>query len=327
LNTLQFNVLAIVLLLVVLPFAVAFISNAGSSVGKDYENGFNHFEPYSSNYGGVPAWVWNNGGSNYSSLYTSGDCGYVIDGICTDTGGFWPAAYPGISPFDSFFHPAPGLILSQTHARVSDYGTDTYVGSSGDGPFEWLLPEGSQNALKSNTTFDKLRYGFIDHNNAYNCASHGWVNITIEHSITFQYGNESKTFDGFLTETSNKFEHYPYPTYAKECNVGFYIEYDFNSFESLELVNWNGGAWNETYFFISLDSIKRDDGLNIANLELPFSGVDSFTLTSEFSAVDEVAANVVIKLGTLILTLATFALGIASTPYWDPFKNLFKGVQ
>jgi hypothetical protein len=327
LNSLQFNALAIILLLVVLPFAVAFISNAGSTVGEDYEDSFNHSEPYSSSYGGVPAWWWNNGGDNFSSLYTSGDCGFIIEGICTDTGGYWPAAQTFPPPFDSFFHPSQGLTLYQTHARVSDYGTDSYIGNSGDGPFEWLLPEGSQNGLPSNQTFDKLRYGFIDHNNAYNCGSHPWVNLTIEHSITFEFENKTKTFDGFITETSNKFEHYPYPSYSQECNVGFYIEYDFSSFESLEMVNWNGGAWNETAFFVRIDDINREDGLNSANTELPFSGVDTFTLTSEFSAVDEVAANFFINAGTLVLTLATFALGVASTPYWDPFKNIFRGVQ
>ena len=71
LGALQFNVLAIVLLLVVLPFAVAFISNVGDTAGKDYENSFDWSEP-----GNNAVFVWNNGGSNYSSLYSVGDCAH-----------------------------------------------------------------------------------------------------------------------------------------------------------------------------------------------------------------------------------------------------------
>lgn len=324
LNALQFNVLAIVFLLVVLPFAVAFVSNSGESKGTDFEPSFNHFEPYGSTYGGVPAWWWNNGGTNYSSLYT-GDCAHIVDGICTDLGTNSPAASVSGTVFDSFFHPSPGLVLQQTHNRGSDYGTDPYAGSSGDGPFEWLIPEGSQNAIENNQTFDVLRFGFIDHQNSFNCASHAWVDLKLQYSIEFEYNNETKTYSGFYAETSNKFLHYPYPSYHEECNVGFYIEYDFNAFESLEMVNWNGGNWDETNFYIKIDSIERDDGLNIANTELPFSGNGDFTFTSEYSMIDQVQANFFINMGTLVLSVFTFALAVASTPYWDPFKNLFRG--
>lgn len=325
-NAFQFNALAIILLLVVLPFAVAFISNAGENVNAEYEPSYNHFESYPPSYGGIPAWWWNNGG-NYSSLYTSGSCGHVVNGYCTDTGGMSPAQSITPPVYDSYFHPSPGLVLTQTHARVSDYGTDSYIGSSGEGPFEWYLPKGSQNAIQNNVTFDSLRYGFIDHQSAYNCGSHQWDNLTIEHSIEFRYGNETLIFSDFITETSNKFQHYPYPTYSIECNQGFYVEYDFNSFESLELVNWNGGDWENTDFLIRLDKVELESGLNIANGDLPFAGNGVFTLTSDYSSIDEVQANFFINMGTLVLSVATFALALASTPYWDPFKNTFRGVQ
>lgn len=326
LNAFQFNALAIILLLVIMPFAVAFISNLGGSEGAEYEDSFNHFEPYDASYAGVPAWWWNNGGDNFSSLYT-GSCAYIVEGYCTDTLGMWPAATITPPVFDSFFHDAPGLILQQTHARGSGYGTDPYIGSSGDGPFEWLIPKGSQNGIQNDVAFDKLKFGFIDHQNTYNCNTHNWANITIEHSITFTYNNKTKTFTNFLTDTSNKFLHYPYPTYASECNIGFYLEYDFNSFESLELVNWNGGNWNETDFYIKINDIDLETGLSIANAELPFSGTGVFTFTSQYSPIDEVKANFFINMGTLVLSVGTFLLGLASTPYWDPFKQSFRGVQ
>jgi hypothetical protein len=317
-------VLAIVLLLVVLPFAVAFISNVGDTAGKDYENSFDWSEP-----GNNAVFVWNNGGANYSSLYSSGDCAHVVEGQCTDTGAFWldqpsPATYSPI--LDQFFHDAPGLVLSQTHARAADYGTDPYVGNSGDGPFEWLIMEDVQNAIPNNQTFDRLRYSFIDHQASYNCNTHPWEGFDISYSITFQYDNETKGYGPFYAENvSNKYKHFPYPSYHEECNVGIELEYDFNSFESLEMVNWNSGNWNETRFYVKIDNIERNSGLNLYNAELPWAGNEVFTLTSEYSSIDEVAANFFINMGTLILTVATFALAVASTPYWDPLKNIFTG--
>lgn len=324
LSALQFNAFAIVFLFVLMPFAVAVVSNAGESAGKELNDSFDFTQggsnPYPPTYGGIPIWWWNNGGKNYSSLY-SGTCALVVDGLCSDTGGFSPAG----TGFDPFFHPSNGIVAHQTHSRGSDFGVDPYVGSSGSGPFEWLIPEGSQNAIENNATFDVLKYGFIDHTNSYNCASHPWVDLELEFSIEFVYDNETKRYDGFSSTTSNRFIHYPYPTYHEECNVGFYIEYDFNSFESLEMVNWNSGKWDETDFYISIDVINRQDGLNIANTELPFAGIDEFTLTSQYSPVDQTQANFFINMGTLILAVGTFALAIGSTPYWDPFKNIFKG--
>ena len=32
-----------------------------------------------------------------------------------------------------------------------------------------------------------------------------------------------------------------------------------------------------------------------------------------------------VKTGTLVLSLIVLGVGLASTPYWDPFRNFFKG--
>ena len=314
--------MAIVLLLVVLPFAVAFVSNAGDNRGGDFQDSFDHNEPFGPTYGGIPIWWWNNGGENFSSLYT-GSCGYIVDGYCESGNSVLPAI---VSPFfDRFDHPAQGLVVEQTHHRVSDFGVDPYVGQSGNGPFEWLIPKGSQNDLENNETIDSLRYGFIDHQNNFNCETHSWVDLNIEYEILFRYDNKTKKYSGFADDVQNKFKHTPYPNFVEECNVGFNLVYDFNAFEALEIVNWNGGNWDQTDFFIKINTIERDDGLNLANTALPFAGTGSFTLTSEFSSIDEVQANFFINAGTLVLSVLTFALAIASTPYWDPFKNLFRG--
>jgi len=322
LNPLQFNLMAIVLLLVVLPFAVAFVSNAGDNRGGDFDDSFDHSEGFGSTYGGIPIFWWNNGGENFSSLY-SGSCGMVEEGRCESGNSVVGAQVAPV--FDRFFHPAQGLVVEQTHHRVSNYGVDPYIGESGDGPYEWYIPKGSQNNLLNNETIDTLRYGFIDHQNNFNCETHSWVDLDVQFEIQFRYDNKTKTYSGFAQEVSNKFKHTPYPNYVEECNVGFYLNYEFNAFEALELVNWNGGNWDETDFFVKINQIERDDGLYLGNTALPFAGNGEFTLTSEFSSIDEVQANFFINAGTLVLSVLTFALAIASTPYWDPFKNLFRG--
>ena len=151
----------------------------------------------------------------------------MVEGKCTDTGGFWfdspdPVTYAPI--LDQFFHDAPGLVVSQTHARAADYGTDPYVGNSGDGPFEWLITEDTQNGIPNNQTFDRLRYSFIDHQNSFNCQTHAWEGFDITYSITFEYDNETKDYGPFYAENlTNKYQHFPYPSYHEECNVGIQL--------------------------------------------------------------------------------------------------------
>jgi len=328
LNALQWNALAIVLVLVVLPFAVAFVSNLGSSEGNDFKDGIDNSKAPTGAFGGF--W-WNNGGENYSSQYSGiGSCGYVVDYNCIDSGFNYPlTGYGALAmPVNSLDFEFDAVAWPQTHYRISDAGNEPYAGYSGDGPFEWFVYGATYNAIENNNTFDRLKFGFFDESASYNCESHNWVNLSIEQSITFHYQGKNLTYNSFITETDNKQIHYPFPNFHETCIVGFEILYDFSSFEALELVNWNGGNWDQTNYTITIEKISQPDNPgNVRSTQLPFAGNGYFLHTMAYSPIDEVSVNFFINIGTLVLAIATFAVGIASTPYWDPFKNTFRGIQ
>jgi hypothetical protein len=91
------------------------------------------------------------------------------------------------------------------------------------------------------------------------------------------------------------------------------------------LTEFNGGDWANTDHLIELKSIKKANGQNIGNAHLPFAGDGIWSFSSTHQSVNTVQAGFIIKSATLFLSFGTFALAIASTPYWDPFKNFFKG--
>lgn len=320
LNAFQFNALAIVLILVILPFGIAFVSNAGSTQGASYEDGIDIFEPGINPYAG---WL-DNGGKNYSSLY-SGICAHVVDGDCTDTGQANYFFYAGAN--NALTLPMQSLSVPDTHYKGSSQGVDPYAGSSGDGPFSWFFVNNFFNGLPNNEAFDKLKFSFVDVNNEYNCESHTWVDLIIESSMILEFQGEELKIEGIFTETDNKYKYLQYPTYHEKCNVGFDLEFDFTSFESLQINDFNNGFMNETNITFTIDKIERQDGLRLVNTEIPFAGTDDFQIALEYSAMDTTQANFFIKMGTLALTVVVFLVAIASTPYWDPFKNTFRGLQ
>ena len=335
-NPFQFNALAIIIILVVYPFAIGFVSGLGAVSGEDYQpshNVYGEIPNSSSMNGDTLAWWVENGGSNYSYHYENnnayrGGCAYIVNAYCSDGvfGGFLGVA-PPLSDELLFPHSSE---FKQTHYLASldqnFASTIPYVGTSGSGPFEIRLSPFYINQIENFEAIDSLKFDYVDTSNSYNCASHNWVNLTISGSIEFEYQTETISFDGFSTETSNKYTHYPvWNNYAETCHVGFSFEFDFDSFESLELLNMNDGFYNLTTTNVSIDKITREDGRTLANTELPFAGIGSFHLLIQHSTVDVTQANFFLKTGTLVLTVVTFLVAIGSTPYWDPVMQSFRG--
>lgn len=327
-NAIQFNALAIVFLLGILPFAVAFITNIGSSSDAQYEDSISSaqliYHPNNNQ------WL-NNGGTNYTAAYLAAGANgteylsnrtYVEDGIFPSTGGvfnLFPAySYPGTLPMTS-------LYLRDTHWWAST----PYVGASGDGPFTLLLNSKFWNEVNSNETIDKWRFTFADTRTHYNCANAIFENITFQGDMTWIQGNRSVSFDDFQFTTSNKFEYKQWSSqhgYIDVCVVGFQLVFDLTGFESLVLDELIRGDWFNASLILNFDNFQRaDDNLPFTTEALPFAGDGDFNLGVEHQAIDPVQAGFLIKVGTLFLAFGTFALAIASTPYWDPFRNFFKG--
>jgi hypothetical protein len=332
--------LAIIFLLGVMPFAVAFITNAGSSSEENWENSM-YVGP---NGPGTYSYVWSNGDENWTSYYddpaTTADdpfaaCAYIVDGQCVgiDVGYPNPAIMGGGSYLIGLDWklPAVSTSLFQSHRHVSGGLTGVYVGTSGDGPFAYKLGPQYFDAMEQNETLDKWRFTFVDREVNYNCANDIFTNVTFEGMMTFIYDNSTLTYPNFQFEESTKYFYETWDSHTghwiETCHVGFDIVWDFTGFESLEISDFNRGDWDNTEILFTLDNFKRADGGfdDIGTTALPIAGDHFVDFSIEHQQVSTVEAGFVIKTGTLVLAAVTFAFALASTPYWDPFRNAFKG--
>jgi hypothetical protein len=344
--------LAIVFIIGVLPFAVAFITNAGSSSDGEYQDSISSAylgQNFPSEYLGGTAhagkWI-NNGGLNHTAHYLAQDATphesnrtYVVDTKCPNA--IQPSyAFPKYDEGDCLVQqdliPSIGVLpmvskyFKQTHNTVNSIGLN-YVGTSGNGPFTILLTSAYFNEIQAGESIDKLKFDLVYTPVDYSCNSAIFENMTFDADITFHSSLGSQRFTGFEFEQNTKYQFEQYDsthgTYSTVCNVGLVLEFDFTGFETLQISELVSNDWYNTTIELNMDNFKRaDDNIPFSTEALPFAGVNSFSIGVQHQVVDPVQAGFIIKTGTLFLSLATFALAIASTPYWDPFKNTFKGM-
>lgn len=331
LTRIQWNALAIFMVLGILPFATAIITNAGSD-SEGFEQNSIEMDSQGNQFRGY----WYDNGADMTNSYRSQypmpqgwyNCGYIVEGECGDDYSYSTDTFDPLSSakFD-WVLPTPAYQFAQNHQKILSPGE--YIGTSGEGPFSFYLYGSAFNGIAQNDTIDQISYTFADYSVTYVCDSYDFANLNIEVDLTFIYGTETKKFSNFEFETSNKYEYLRYDNQMGEwdqrCIIGFELEFDFTGFESLELNSWNGGDYQNTDHLIEIKSIERTDGLNIGNTQIPFAGDQFWSFTATHQSINTVEAGFIIKSLTLTLSVATFALAVASTPYWDPFKNLFKG--
>lgn len=223
--------------------------------------------------------------------------------------------------------PAPSTLVSQSHYDASD--GSHYLGSSGYEEFAWQFGSEYYPLFPKGEALDAIRLTFVNHNIAYSCAYSEFANIEFKGQLTFIHEGKEKKYDGFEFETSNKFEHTTFDFnnnhWSDVCQVGFDLEFDFTGFESLELKSFNNGDWMNTTMQVSLTDFERADGRTFGNTPLPFAGDNKFAFSVEHVEMNSITAGFFIKTSTLVLSLIIFALGIASTQQWDPFKSLIGG--
>lgn len=313
-----------------MPFAIAFITNAGSSSDGEYIDSL-EIDGVLPQLAGLPPNYWiENGGDNYTGVYEANDPNdfganrtYITNAECPADA---TPTYPCLDFYGGITYPGEAPMIARSFPMSHFATQQNYIGASGNGPFSWFLQPRNINNIQQGETLDKMRFTFIDQNTDHNCHAAIFTNITFTSSIQFFYNNRTKDFNGFEFETSNEIEYTTRRTnWVDVCQVGFQIEYDFNGFETLSLTEFNGGDWDNTSIIITLDNFQRQDGLTFGTTALPFAGVDFFVMGIEHQPVNPVEASFIIKTGTIVLSVATFVLAIASTPYWDPFRNLVKG--
>jgi len=353
LNPIQWNILAIVFILGFMPFAVAFISNAGSSTDEQWINSTELNDGNIANKDDTSLWL-ENGGSNLTSWYDTYnppsntdklDCAYVTKGVCEglyDDSGLvnnqpelWlglngqTSTYPTNSFYSDDYFQVRSSQVGQSHFAPGS--NNAYAGRSGSEIYSWYLSERFTNEIQQRDTVDALRY-WMTSSTSYNCNNNQWSNLTFEGEITFHYGNDTLTYTNFEFEKSNKFEYSQFDavhgTWSSVCAVGFFVEFDFTGFESLEIHTFNGiGDWDNTSITLTLKNfVNTDYPDDFGSTQLPFAGADYWNLGVQHRELNPVEAGFLIKTGTLLLSFITLVIALASTPYWDPFKNLFKGM-
>lgn len=351
-NPIQWNILAIVFILGFMPFAVAFISNAGSSTDEAW---INSIQLHDENIALQDNSFWlENGGSNLTSWYDTYyppsntaklDCAYITNGVCegvySDTGlvNNDPEQWMSLSgnpqpyPFGGYFRSndyfdVRSATVKQSHQAPGS--NNAYAGRSGSEIFSWQLSQYFNNEIEQGETLDSLRYWMVG-GDAYNCNTNFENNITFEGEITFVYGNETITYSNFEFETSNRFEYSQFDnvhgTWDAVCSVGFFIEFDFTGFESLEIHTFNNiGDWDNTSIILTLENfVNLESPDEFGSTLLPFAGGENWYLGVQHREMNPVEAGFLIKTGTLILAVIVFLVALSSTPYFDPLMNSFKG--
>jgi len=331
LTAIQFNALAIVTLLAFMPFAIAFITNAGSNTDGNYESSING----SSNTFGKGYWYDN--GDNYTSYYENEypnmpqgwyNCAYISNGYCGEDYSYSTDSrvYFSVSTTTNYYD-----VTSYSVKQNQQYSLapGEYLGTSGDGPYGWLVFGDTFTGIEQNTSIDSIKYKFIDIYSEYLCDYEGFTDLRIAASLTFIYGNESKEYDGFNMIVSNKYQYNRYDAnnghWGDACVNGIVLEFDFTGFESLAINDFNNGDWEATDHLIKIENIEREDNRNIGNTLLPFNGDGLFVFSAEHQEIDPVQAGFIIKSLTTLLSAGTFLLALASTQYWNPVSKRVRG--
>jgi len=354
LNPVQWNILAIIFVLGFMPFAVAFISNAGSSSDEAWNNSMELNDGNIANNADTSMWL-ENGGSNLTSWYDSYstqsnndklDCAYITNGVCEglyDDSGLvnnQPEQYMsldgshGTIPNNNAFYSNDyfdirSSVVGQSHHAVGS--NNAYAGRSGSEIYSWLLSERFTNEIGQGETLDAVRY-WMTSSSSYSCDGFLYSNLTFQGEITFLYGNESLTYTNFEFKTDNKFSYEAFSdvdqAWNAVCAYGFFVEFDFTGFESLEIHSFNGiGDWDNTSIILTLTNfVNTESPDNFGSTQLPFAGSENWNLGVQHREINPVEAGFLIKTGTLLLAVITLGVALASTPYWDPFRNFFKGM-
>jgi len=251
-------------------------------------------------------------------LYTFSGTTYKFE-LSYDNSWFWR----GTDTHGHAFKGAPS-------ANITD---DSYVGDSGD-TFSFRMNERILNQMPQGEMVDSLRFTLLDFPDAplgsptaFNCASHQWDNFTVSTKITQFYDGKTNVIDGYVYSTWNKYyfdQNLP-QYYNAGCYHGYEVIIDFNGIDTRSMYNFlDGGKWNESVMVVEFE-YEREDGLPIGNTNLAINGNDDFAIAIDYAFIPAQQVETATNIGLLTLSAGNVVLAMASTPYWDPFKNFFKG--
>ena len=228
---------------------------------------------------------------------------------------------------------------SDTHgissANPNNATDQSWVGDSGD-KFSFRLNELMMNQLPHGEMVDSMRLTIFDFPSAplgtpslYNCDNYaGWANLSINTKVSIEYDGEMRELaTSYITETDNKWYYTATPSFFPQsgCLVGYEVLIDFNGFDAREMFNFaEGGKWNLSTMIIEME-FERTDGANLGSTNVAINGISNFQIAIDYTEIESQQVEFATNAGLLTMGSANIILAIASTPYWDPFRNFFRG--
>ena len=211
----------------------------------------------------------------------------------------------------------------------------SWAGESGD-TFSFRLNELMMNRLPAGEMVDSLRLTFFDfpsqplatptHHNCDNYA--GWANLSIDSKVSITFDGEERTLQTtYTTTTDNKWYYTAQPSFFPQsgCYIGYEVLIDFNGFDAREMYNFaDNGKWNQSTMIIEME-FERTDGLPLGSTNIAINGIDDFQFAIDYTEIEAQQVEFATNAGLLTMGAANIVLAIASTAYWDPFRNFFKG--
>ena len=348
LTGISFNIFAIVGLLLILPLAVAFVTNLANTNSEEYVSINTDHEteiltdPVTCNANTIEDALlleWVDKGLNMTSYYhyieqTTDD--YIYESI-------WNEDY---IQYKVMANGCPSLLIPRDDKQFIyaqddhfylpyKYNTGEipnyhgYIGYSGD-DFTFNITRSLFKHLDDTKDISSIKLTFIEHQTGYDCDNEIFKEVDFKGDITLNDNFRSLSYSNFEFSQVNSFfvPFDPSINPTSFCHIGIEAEFDFTPFESIELNN----AFTD---YDNLSATVRLYDFDIGNYtltapvgqfspQLPFTGDDYFGFDMSIAYVDNVRTNFYLSGGTLIMGLALFFLAIANTKYYNPVVNFFK---
>jgi hypothetical protein len=346
------NILAIVLVLVIIPFATAIIQNpTGSNEYDDWENvlsegGVSLGTPEFENWSSLQYSYWyDNGNVNATQWYRDDNvglpedefrCKYIDDGECSN---FTTAPLNGFQFGTKTFQNGNNRVYQefhQTHGYLAPTTTSSvsnYYGYSGNKDFKIRFWGETLRSLDDGELIDSFKITFVDRAVLHNCGSATIHKLNIDYSIQFEKWDGSSWVKNeeinYKVQVDSMFEEYFYHSgsLTSYCFTGFSLVFSFDYLQSVELLEFVEDTWNESNFYVHIKEIKPNDPtLSMTQIDLPFAGIDTFEIAIEKQVLDSTAVNFLVKAGTSVLSIVIFLVALGSTPYWNPFIKRMGGI-
>ena len=270
-----FNVLAVFIVLLILPFSTAFISN-----GMFFKRTYDDYEsllqddlkyPYTPatnpNYDNTSilhgSYWYNNGNGNYTGYYENLgtysneddlECLNIINGVCQGSLGFGASSftqnwrgdqYPSYTDSENrVFWTFP-----KTHAvwgsstvggtyTPNNISNADYIGTSGHSGFDIVMPKILQSVDKTQS-LDGLKFHFIDNQVIHNCNTHIWDNGTYEATVQFRWFDSSTNQYIYSQSFTKEFDYDNKYKWTRNIGTG-----------------WNTDCYHGTQFEFDFDYIE-----------------------------------------------------------------------